>query len=174
MGRWVIMALALAPLVASCSAATDRPIATPATRGAAEPPAGTSPVASPRASPERSSGVVTSADDPAEPVPFRWTTRRSAAPDGHRLVLQGGTIHAIADSARLLDPRGQVVATAPAAPVSSSDLCPGGGVVRAELPLAPELLPLFEAEAWPPGYRVEALVGGRWRSTALTFAGCRL
>ena len=119
---------------------------------------------------------VTSAGDPSAPVPFWWTVHESHSPDGHRLRLQGGTLHAIASEVRLLDATGQAIASAPTELLSASDsgLCggPARGTVRVDVSLPASDLPAFGG-GWPSSYRVEAHVGDRWRRAELTFAGCR-
>lgn len=117
---------------------------------------------------------LTSAGDRSQPVPFVWTTHQSHRATGNRLIFQGGTIHALPERVRLLDPAGKVVATADTRPPRTpADPCPGSaGIVRAELPMAEEMLTPFLGE-WPAGYRVEAQVGGTWLATETRFAGCR-
>ena len=117
---------------------------------------------------------VTSAGDPTAPVPFEWSTHTSHRPDGHRLHLQGGTLHAIPSEVRLVSPTGQTIASAPAVQLTDSDdgLCgERRGVARADLPLPAADIAKFR-DGWPAGYRVEVLVGGVWRPAQLTFAGC--
>jgi hypothetical protein len=119
--------------------------------------------------------TVTSAGSPTDPVPVEWSIHRSYRLDGHRLLLQGGTIHAIPSEARLIGPDGKVVAAGPARPLGGADerLCDSRrGLVRADLRLPAAELPRFEGD-WPAGYRVEVRVGGKWRPTQLSFAGCR-
>lgn len=121
------------------------------------------------------SGPVTSAGDPAEPVPFEWSVHTSQQPDGHVLQLRGGTLHAVPSELRLLDRTGRVVSGGPAAWVADGGppLCDRReGVTRADLPLPAAEVANFRAD-WPAGYRLEARVGGGWRVAQLTFAGCR-
>ncbi|HEV8635093.1 MAG TPA: hypothetical protein VG370_12745 [Chloroflexota bacterium] len=118
---------------------------------------------------------VTSAGDPAGPIPFVWSTHTSHRPDGHRLRLQGGTLHAVPGELRLVDPAGRVVSSVALSPRLGAQhgLCGQGvGVVQVDLPLPASELGSFRDGAWPPGYRVEAEVGGAWRPTELAFAGC--
>src|SRR5262245_1789116 len=118
---------------------------------------------------------ITSAGDPAAPVPFRWSVHESHRADGHRLLLQGGTLHAIPSEVRLLDPSGRVVSGGPAEPLgeSGTGLCGDrAGVVSAALPLPASELASFRSD-WPKAYRVEVRVGGTWRAADLSFAGCR-
>jgi hypothetical protein len=118
-------------------------------------------------------GPITSAPDPSEPVPFLWALHRSHSAAGHRLLLSGGTIHAVPSDVRLVDSTGQVVATAATSPAADGNSCPGSrGIARAELPLRTELLAAFAGGEAPADYQIEARVGGTWRSTVLTFAGC--
>lgn len=123
-------------------------------------PAG-APPSDPRAG-SPSTGPITSAGDPSAPVPFRWSTHTSHRPDGHRLRLQGGTLHAIPSELRLVDASERIVASAAAVPTSDPQdaLCGrGAGLVRAELPLSAPELGAFRA-AWPAGYRPEARIAG--------------
>ncbi|MBI4496830.1 MAG: hypothetical protein HY689_02885 [Chloroflexi bacterium] len=119
---------------------------------------------------------ITSAGDPTAPVPFQWTVHESHRPDGHRLRLQGGTLHAIPSEVRLRNSGGQTSASAPAKLLTQADtgLCRGQpqGMVGADLPLPPADLAAFRSD-WPSGYQVEVQVGGVWRPAQLTFAGCR-
>jgi len=106
---------------------------------------------------------ITSAGDPAVPVPFRWTL----PPDG-LLRLQGGNLHALASELRLLDAAGRTVADGPTTPLGAGDagLCGAAqpqGVVGGALQLP-------DASMWPSHYRLEAKVGNVWRPTQLTKA----
>lgn len=119
--------------------------------------------------------TVTSAGSPSDPVPVQWSVHTSHRPDGHRLLLQGGTIHALPGEARLLGPDGRVITAGPARPLGEADgrLCDSRrGLARADLRLSATELPRFAGD-WPAGYRVEVRVGGRWRPAQLSFAGCR-
>jgi hypothetical protein len=105
---------------------------------------------------------ITSAGDPAAPVPFRWELAAGT------LRLQGGTLHAIADEVRVRDAGGQAVASAPAVPLgaSATGLCGeprAQGMVRAEVRLP-------DPGRWPGQLRLEARVGGTWRPAQLTQA----
>jgi|GEM_PF-2097366 len=119
--------------------------------------------------------TVTSAGSPTDPVPVEWSIHTSHRPDGHRLLLQGGTLHAIPSEARLIGPDGRVIASGPARPIGETDarLCDSRrGIARADLRLPATELPRFQSD-WPAGYRVEVRVGGTWRPAQLSFAGCR-
>ncbi len=119
--------------------------------------------------------TVTSGGSPSDPVPVEWSIHTSHRPDGHRLLLQGGTIHAIPSDARLLGPDGRVITAGPARPLGETDdrLCDSRrGLVRADLRLPAAELPRFAGD-WPTGYRIEVRVSGRWRPAQLSFAGCR-
>ncbi len=109
---------------------------------------------------------ITSAGDPSAVVPFRWTMQ----PDGPGglLLLQGGTLHAIADEVRVLDAGGVVVTSAPTTMLGAGDggLCgepQAQGMVAAELRLP-------DVRNWPDQYRLEAKVGEAWRPVRLTKA----
>ena len=106
---------------------------------------------------------ITSAGDPAAPVPFRWTL----SPDG-LLRLQGGTLHAIASEVRLLDDTGKTVASTPTTMLGAgdADLC---GAAQALGMVAAELRPP-DVGKWPGQYRLEARVGNTWRPAQLTKA----
>ena len=124
------------------------------------------------ASPSPTLRVVSSVPDPSEPVSLRWTVRPMDDGGGWRIVLQGGTIHAIVAAVRLVDPSGEVIATAPAAPLLDRDPCLGtSGLVQAQLVLPAEG-PIVAGAEWPGDYRLEASVGPTWRSTTLTYVGC--
>ena len=123
-------------------------------------------------SPSPTLRVVSSVPDPSEPVSLRWTVRPIDDGGGWRVILQGGTIHAIVAAVRLVDPAGEVIATVPAAPLLDRDPCLGtSGLMQAELALPPEG-PIVAGAEWPSDYRLEASVGPTWRSTALTYVGC--
>lgn len=124
--------------------------------------------------PPRQVGPITSAGDPSTPVPFAWSLHPGQAPDSNLLRLQGGTLHAIPDEARLLDAAGQVVASAPARTIEPADgpCHVNEGLVRAELLLPDAALAEFE-NGWPAAFRVEVRVGGTWRPTELRESGCR-
>ncbi len=106
---------------------------------------------------------ITSAGDPAAPVPFRW----ALSPDG-LLRLQGGNLHALASELRLLDATGRTVADAPTTPLGAGDagLC---GAAQAQGMVGATLRPP-DAGKWPGQYRLEAKVGSMWRPTQLTKA----
>jgi hypothetical protein len=118
---------------------------------------------------------VTSGDDPTTAVQLTWSLNESPRPDGHRLRLYGGTLHSIPSSLRLVSSSGQVISSAAAIfTPSGGELCGNTqavGTASAELPLPAAEVPNFRS-TWPAGYRVEAEVGGAWKSTTLTYAGC--
>lgn len=107
-------------------------------------------------------GSVTSAGNPAAPVPFRWTLSGDAV-----LRLQGGDLHAIPSEVRLLDESGRTAARATATALGAGDpgLCGGKalGMVAARVRLP-------DPSRWPDRYRLEVHVGTTWRPTALTRA----
>lgn len=147
----VVILLATACAPAASLTSTPQPAATTV------PPAGNS-----------ATGPITSAPDPADPVPFRWTLQDGA------LLLQGGTLHTIPSEVRLLGPSGQVVGRASATPVQGSGDCPeGAGVARAEVALPGAVQAAFQSDQWPDTYALEVLVGGTWRPTTLTAASCK-
>jgi hypothetical protein len=118
---------------------------------------------------------VNSGDDRSALVPVYWSLNDSPRSDGHRLRLHGGTLHSIPSTFRLLSPSGQILASATATfSPSGGGLCGNTqavGTATAELPLPATEVAAFRA-GWPSGYRVEAEVGGAWRPTMLTHAGC--
>lgn len=153
-------------------------------------PAGGEPTAAPTGAPQGSptptgtrspeTTPVTSLGDPTGPVPVFWSVQTSHRPDGHRLRIEGGTIHAIAGEVRLLDGAGRVAASQPTRLVGASDLgiCGGRprGTFAVDLPLSEGDLQAFtlsgQGSRWPDEYRLEVQVGGVWRPGSPTFAGC--
>ena len=121
-------------------------------------------------------GPITSAGDPGAPVAVVWSTHAGRTASDHRLLVEGGTLHAIPSEMRLLDATGTVVASAPALPTSdgSPGLCGAapGGLARAALPISAADLQRLRAGTWPPALRLELRVGGRWQPAAPTYAGC--
>ncbi len=109
---------------------------------------------------------ITSAGDPAAAVPFRWTLKPDGS--GATLLLQGGTLHAIASEVRLLDAAGTTVASAPTTALGAGD----GGLCGAAQPqgLVAAALRLPDASKWPDQYRLEAQVGVTWRPAQPTRA----
>jgi hypothetical protein len=122
----------------------------------------------------RASGApVTSADESTGPVPMRWALNDSPRPDGSQLRLQGGTMHAIPKTVKLLDAAGQEISQAVADFQPGASLCGAEdpGLTRADVPLPPAEVPGFRP-GWPTGYRVEVNVAGTWYPADLTSAGC--
>lgn len=138
----------------------------------APPGAPVEPGATPSSTPE--GGAPITSADPTAPVPFRWTTVETHT-SGSFLHVQGGTLHAIPSAVRLLGPSGAVVAEGEARPVAAGEpgLCGEeyAGMVAAELSVPSAVVDALGTE-WDAAYRLEAQVGGEWRATALTFAGC--
>lgn len=98
-----------------------------------------------------------------------WSTHESHSPTGHRVFL-GVRSGAVPDEARLLDARGQVVASAVFGPV------PAYGCLGAAASVAALSVPLEVVQGFRPdgaaGYRAEARVGAAWRPVRLVSTGC--
>ncbi|MHB1131038.1 MAG: hypothetical protein ACYC4L_01480 [Chloroflexota bacterium] len=124
--------------------------------------------------PDTDSGTPITSADPNKPVPFVWSTVQTHF-SGSLLRLQGGTLHAIPAAVRLIGPGGEVVATSDTRPVGAGEagLCGEGatGLVAADLAVSRQAVEALGAQ-WPANYSLEAQVGGEWRATTLTFAGC--
>lgn len=104
-----------------------------------------------------------------------WSTHTARSAAGHRLLVKGGTLHAIPDEVRLLNPAGQPIARGPARSLPDGDagLCgTPQGLTGAELALPDTDVQRFRGGQWPPGYRLEMRVGGRWRPASPRYAGC--
>lgn len=99
-----------------------------------------------------------------------WTTHESHSPNGHRLSL-GVRSGAVPDEARLLDPSGQLVASAAFGPPRPSEGCLGAAASVAALAVPREVVRAFRPDI-AAGYRVEARVGGTWRPGRLVSIGC--
>jgi hypothetical protein len=98
------------------------------------------------------------------------STHTSHSPTGHRVFVAAGAAP-LPEQARLIDPAGQVTATAGfEAPKSYDCLHAAAGVAALAVPQS--VVDGFAKQNGDLGYRVEARIGGAWKPVELVASGC--